>query len=190
MSKILNFLWDAAVILPAGMILLRFAGKKTLAEMTTLEIITTLAIGTLIGHAVNESGVWKTLLTMMLIILILILAQWIQLNVRWVEKLIIGTATVVIENGKVRKDKLKKLRMTAGQLEMRLRQLGIQDISKVKTATIEANGQLGWELYPDAQPVTYGELMEILKLLHFPADQLQYKKPNKENLFDQVKNHN
>lgn len=185
---ILKFLMDAGIILPAGMILLRLAGKKTLAEMTTLEIVTTLAIGTLIGHAVTETGVWKTILTISLMVLILIVSQWIQLNVKWVERMIIGKATGVIQDGMIQEDKLKKLRMTTGQLEMRLRELGIHDVSLVKTATIEANGQMGWELTPDAHPVTYGELKNILQLLHISEDQLQNKKPNTENLFEKIKN--
>jgi uncharacterized membrane protein YcaP (DUF421 family) len=155
--------------------------------MTTLEVITTLCIGTLISHAISEEGLWKTVMTMALIVFILVAAQKIQYYVKWFEKLFIGNATVVIKDGQVLHDKLKKLRMTEGQLEMRLRQLGISSISLVKTATIEANGLLGHELYPHARAVTYGELMEVLKLIHPSIGLLQPQQPEPgNNLFDKV----
>jgi uncharacterized membrane protein YcaP (DUF421 family) len=183
-----HFLVEASIILPAGMLLLRLAGKKTLAEMTTIEIISTLCIGTLMGHAISEKGLLKTLVTMALIVFVLIAFQKIQMKQKWFEKLIIGNATILIEEGQVLRDRLKKVRMTENQLDMRLRQLGINTVSQVKTATIEANGQLGYELYPNARPLTYGEFMQVLKLIGVPLDQLQAAEENEtSNLFEKVK---
>ena len=50
--------------------------------------------------------------------------------------------------------------MTKEQLEARLRQKGIAYISDVKTATIECDGGLGYELMEHAQPVTRKEFLE------------------------------
>lgn len=52
----LNFIWEALIVLFVGFCLLRIAGKKTAGEMTGLEIITLLAMASMIGHAVSGDG--------------------------------------------------------------------------------------------------------------------------------------
>ncbi|WP_186328357.1 YetF domain-containing protein [Paenibacillus sp. 32O-W] len=71
---------------------------------------------------------------------------------------------MIIENGQIVQKNLRSIRMTVDQLEIRLRQNGIANISDVKTATIEPNGQVGYELMRHAKPVTVGELERILGL--------------------------
>lgn len=72
------------------------------------------------------------------------------------------------------------------QLEMRLRQQGISNITDVKTATLEPNGQLGYELMRHAKPVTIGELEKLLGHL------IQSNQPNptdqKITIFDEIRN--
>jgi uncharacterized membrane protein YcaP (DUF421 family) len=184
----MNFIYEAFIIIPVGMVLLRLAGKKTIAEMTPLEIITTLSIGTLISHAIVEEGVLKTVTAMVIIVTILIIAQLIQLKSKWFEKIFIGNATIVVKNGLILTDNLRKLRMTSKQLEMRFRQQGIKTLRIVKTATIEANGQLGFELYPEAEPVTYEDLTKIIQQL-IDRDFVPPQKPEggkESNLFSKI----
>ncbi|WP_371861036.1 YetF domain-containing protein [Paenibacillus macerans] len=50
------------------------------------------------------------------------------------------------------------------QLEVRLRQIGVSNIADVKTATLEPNGQIGYELTESARPVTVGDLERIFGL--------------------------
>lgn len=54
--------------------------------------------------------------------------------------------------------------MTVDHLETRLRQNGVSNISDVKFATLEPNGQVGYELKQHAKPVTSVELERILNL--------------------------
>ncbi|MBP1155574.1 MULTISPECIES: YetF domain-containing protein [unclassified Paenibacillus] len=183
----MHFVGEALIIVPAGYVLLRLAGKKTVAEMTTLEIITTLAIGTLISHAINEDGVMNTLIAMSVVVSLLILAQYIQLKMGWFERILVGKPSIVVSEGQILERPLKKMRMTKQQLEMRFRQHGINSISKVKTATIEANGQLGYELQPNAEPVTYEEMVSLLNQVmegrSLPSLPQQEGKQNSGNLF-------
>jgi uncharacterized membrane protein YcaP (DUF421 family) len=59
------------------------------------------------------------------------------------QKLIIGKPTLVIKDGHILQQNLAKLRMITEQLELRVRQQGIESISDIKTATLEVNGQPG-----------------------------------------------
>jgi uncharacterized membrane protein YcaP (DUF421 family) len=157
------FALQALVVIIAGFFLLRLAGKKVIGEMTTLEMVATLAIGTIIGHADKE--VLKTIVTITVFVCVLIVFQYIALKWPFFQKLIIGKPTLVIRDGVVHKENLSKLRMTTEQLEMRIRSKGISNISDIQTATIEVSGQLGYELIKSARPVTHGEIKKLLKRL-------------------------
>jgi uncharacterized membrane protein YcaP (DUF421 family) len=178
------FVLDSLILIVSGFILLRIAGKKVISEMTPLEMVTTLAIGTIIGHADTDSKLWNTIVTIGLFICVLIVFQFIALKWPFFQRLIIGQPTLVIKDGVILKHNLTKLRMTIEQLELRIRQQGITNISDIQTATIEVNGQLGYELTESASPVTryqWEQLLQILKVELPEAD------PKKHNVFEQVR---
>ncbi len=60
----MNYIWESVAILFTGFCLLRIAGKKTVAQMSGLEIITILAIASTTGHAISETGLVKTILAL------------------------------------------------------------------------------------------------------------------------------
>ncbi|EXX84957.1 membrane protein [Paenibacillus darwinianus] len=179
-----TFIYEAAVIIIAGFILLRLAGKKAIAEMTPLEMVTVLSIGTIIGHAIAERKLWQTITCIGLFVLILIVFQYIALRSRYFERLFIGKPTLVIQDGEIITHNLVKLRMTMEQLEMRLRQKGISNITDIRTATIEVNGRLGYELKDSAAPLTQGQAEQILRLLQLrmPASEQQ-----PHDVFEQIR---
>jgi uncharacterized membrane protein YcaP (DUF421 family) len=179
------FALEAMIIIIAGFVLLRFAGKKVIAEMTPLEMVTTLAIGTVIGHAESYGKLWKTILTISVFVAILIVFQYLALKWPFFQKLIIGKPTLVIKDGTVLNRNLSRLRMTVEQLEMRVRERGISQLSDVRTATVEVNGQLGYELIESAKPVTQGQLSQLLKELKLEQPKAE---PKQHDVFDQLRN--
>jgi len=182
----LHFIWEAITVLLVGFCLLRIMGKKTVGDMTGLEMITLLAMASHIGHAIPGDGLLKSVLVICIFAAMLILFQFLAVKFNFVEKLFMGKATVVIEDGKIHAKNLKKLRFTVDQLEAKLRAAGISKLSDVKTATIEMSGELGYELMRHAKPVTIGELEKILTtagLLH----KKQNAGPTDSNLFREVK---
>ncbi|WP_042454388.1 DUF421 domain-containing protein [Neobacillus dielmonensis] len=161
----MNYIWEAVTILFTGFCLLRIAGKKTVAEMSGLEIITVLAIASTTGHAISETGLVKTILSLCALVLFQILIQFLTIKFTSIERLFIGKETPVIKDGKVITENLKKLRMTFMQLEARLREKGISSASDVKYASIESTGQLGYELMKHRKPVTQEDLDKRLEQL-------------------------
>jgi uncharacterized membrane protein YcaP (DUF421 family) len=178
------FALNASILIVYGFILLRIAGKKVISEMTPLEMVTTLAIGTIIGRAESNSELWKTLVTIGLFVSLLITFQFIALKWPFFQRLIIGKPTLVIRDGVILKHNLAKLRMTIEQLELRIRQQGLSNILDIQTATIEVNGQLGYELIESARPITRNQLDQLLKLLKV---ELPEAEPQKNDVFEKVR---
>ncbi|MCC3371527.1 DUF421 domain-containing protein [Cohnella sp. REN36] len=179
----MNFMVDALIILFVGFCLMRVVGKKTVGEMTGLEIVTLLAIASNISHAVAGNGLWKTIMVLCVFVGLLVAVQYLSLKFDWVERCFLGKATLVVQDGKMIMANLKKLRLTVDQLEARLREKGISRVEDLRTVTMEISGQLGYEWKEHAKPVTIGDLEKILAPLH-PASP---GKPDPNgNLFDEV----
>ena len=161
----MNFVWQSVLMFLAGVLLLRIAGRKSISQMTLAQTVVMISIGTIIIQPIVETSVWKTIIASVIFIGSLILLEFLQLKFNFIEKFITGKSKIVIQNGKIEKINLRKLRLTADQLEMRLRTIGIARISDVKMATLEPNGQMGYELMDDAKPLTVGEFQNLMGLM-------------------------
>ncbi|MCH6267697.1 MULTISPECIES: DUF421 domain-containing protein [Neobacillus] len=158
----MNYIWESMAILFTGVCLIRIAGKKTVAQMSGLEVITILAIASTTGHAISEQGLIKTILALCSLVAILITIQFLAIKFNFVKRLLVGKSTPVIQDGKIIINNLKKLRITVDQLEARLRENGISSITDVKTASIEITGQFGYELMNYSKAVTLGDLEKTI----------------------------
>ncbi len=167
----MHYIWETLAILLTGFCLLRIAGKKTVAEMSGLEIITIVAIGSTTGHAISEKGLLKTIFSLCTLVAFLIFTQFLSIKFKMVERLFIGKSTPVIKDGTILTQNLKKLRLTTDQLEARLREKGISSPADVKTASIEITGELGYELMKDAKPLTFGEFEKLIGQLQIRVPQ-------------------
>ncbi|WP_084134735.1 DUF421 domain-containing protein [Paenibacillus harenae] len=158
------WIWKSALLVVAGMILLRIAGRKSISQMSIATTVIMISIGTTIVQPIANNQLWKAIGSAAIFIASLLIIEYLQLKFDWLEYLLSGRSKIIIENGQINSNNLRSIRMTVDQLEMRLRQNGISNISDVKFATLEPNGQVGYELMRHAKPVTIGELERILNL--------------------------
>ncbi|MCG1020745.1 DUF421 domain-containing protein [Sutcliffiella horikoshii] len=191
----LNWIWKAILITIIGTFLLRIAGRKSISQMTLAQVVIMIGIGSLLIQPLAGKSIWVTFGVGITLVVTLVMMELLQLKSDIFEKLITGKAKVLIENGKLNEKTLKKLRFTIDQLEMKLRQNSISSISDVKWATLEPNGQLGFELTDQAKPITKKEWnllyqeIQLLKIMIDPSSKPSRINEEKNgNLFTEVKN--
>ncbi len=158
----MDLLWKSIILIFTGIVFLRITGRKSISQMTIGQTVIMISIGTLIVQPIADKSIWRAILAVIIFAVFNIILEYLELKFNPIEKLITGQAKEVIKNGQLLPQNMKKLRITVDQLEMRLRQQGIKNISDVKTATLEANGQLGYELGEDAQPLTVGQFKQMM----------------------------
>ncbi|WP_367643858.1 YetF domain-containing protein [Brevibacillus brevis] len=100
-------------------------------------------------------------------------------------KLLLRARQFVIENGELVESNMRKLRLTADKLEMRLRQAGISNFSDVEWATIEVSGNLGYELKLEKQPATKEDIQRLIDILEKRIPHSERLAPN--NIFSEIK---
>ncbi|WP_419887693.1 DUF421 domain-containing protein [Neobacillus niacini] len=185
----MNFIWYSFILILAGILLLRIAGRKSISQMTLAQTVVMISIGTIIVQPIVEKSVVKAIVAATIFVISLLILEYIELKSNAFEKFITGKSKIVINNGTLDIQNLKKLRLTVDQLEMRLRNKGISNIQDVKTATIEPNGLLGYELQEDAKPLTIGEFKRLMNT-YFPVVPTdvatQNKTSHKPDIFQEI----
>ncbi|MTI66863.1 MAG: DUF421 domain-containing protein [Firmicutes bacterium] len=178
----MEVIYKSLVLIFSGLVLLRISGRKSISQMTISQTVVMISIGSIIIQPIIETSMLRTITAASIFVVFMILVEYLQVKFDFIEKLITGKSKVIIENGNIVSENLKKLRMTTDLLEMRLRQKGVENISDVKTATLEVNGQIGYELKRHAKPLTIGEFEKLMGL-YFNSQ----PKDLKGNIFDEVK---
>ncbi|MBY0095955.1 DUF421 domain-containing protein [Mesobacillus maritimus] len=189
----LDWIWKAIIIVVGGTFLLRVAGRKSISQMTLAQTVIMVGIGSLLIQPVAGENIWTTLSVGAVLVITLFLMELAQVKSDAIEKLITGKSKILIENGQINEKNLRKLRFTVDQLEMNLRQQNVTRISDVQYATLEPNGQVGYTLKQEAQPVTYKQfhalqqdIQQIKELLLLPTLPQQSQSMNSQNLFTKV----
>ncbi|KAJ49808.1 uncharacterized membrane protein YcaP (DUF421 family) [Clostridium tetanomorphum] len=188
----LNWIWQSILIFIIGTFILRVGGRKSISQMTISQTIVMIGLGSLLIQPVSGKGLPITFLAAFMFTLLMIITEYLEIKVDFLETLFSGKAVIVIENGKPHIKNLRKLRMTVDKLETRLRQAGISSIEDVKYATIEVSGQLGYELKDNKKPVTQEEFMklinEISQIKAMALNNTRTQLNEKNNIFQEIKN--
>jgi uncharacterized membrane protein YcaP (DUF421 family) len=191
-----DWIWKAVIIILGGTFLLRFAGRKSISQMTLAQTVIMIGIGSLLIQPVAGKNIWVTLGVGAVLVATLVVMEFAQLKSDKVEKFITGKSKVVVENGVLVEKNLRKMRLTVDQLEMKLRQSNVSKISDVRWATLEPNGQLGYMLMPEAQPITNKQFemlqqdIQMIKQLLNPLlsgqSNQQTQENEEQNIFKEV----
>jgi uncharacterized membrane protein YcaP (DUF421 family) len=174
-----HMIWKSMIIVILGIIMVRISGRKSISQMTVATTVIMISIGDMIAKGIIDKTIWKSIAVVGLFLLTLILLEWMELKFRRIQKWLSGEPITVIKDGEIDVHQLKKLRMTYSLLEMMLRQKGITHVSDLQTATIEINGELGYELKREVKPLTVGELQKLLTEWNLiPKQPAENKSPN------------
>lgn len=100
----------------------------------------------------------------MLIIGIVLLAK-IQIRFPKSRKFINGVPSILIKDGKMQVEELKKARLTTDEIQSALRQKKIGYVEDVELAILESNGKISTILKPNKAPASKEDIQKILDIL-------------------------
>ena len=134
----------------------RLMGKRQVGELEPSELVLALIIADLASVPMQDfvipllSGIIP-ILTLLCITMILSVLTMRSVKFR---AIICGRPSIIVENGKLHQREMKKNRFTVDELMEELRMKGVSDISTVKYAILETNGQISVLPYANQLPVT------------------------------------
>ncbi|GAA5417815.1 UPF0702 transmembrane protein YetF [Paraliobacillus ryukyuensis] len=138
----------------------RLLGKQEVGQLSFFDYINGITIGSIAATLATDlsSKAWAHWVGLSGYGLLTFLLQFITVKNRYLGKVLDGEPTVVIEDGKILEKNLMKMRIKVGEIMLLLRDRGIFDISQVKLAVLEINGNLSVLQKSEYLPVTPKDL--------------------------------
>ncbi len=122
----------------------RIMGKRQISDLQPTELVITLIISDIAAIPMQNTS--QPLISGILPVLILIgceiVASMIMMKNSRFRKLICGSPVMVIHEGKILQDAMKKLRMSTEDLCIQLRQENIFSLEDVQYCIVETNGKI------------------------------------------------
>ena len=147
------------------MIGLRLLGKRQIGELEPIELVLTLLISDLAAVPMQDFGIplLNGVIPIVTLLALSMLLSWGSVRSIRLRRLICGSPTALILDGQVQQDAMRHNRFTLDELIEELRSQGVTDLTTVKYAVLETDGQLSVLLYPDEQPATPKQLGRPVK---------------------------
>jgi uncharacterized membrane protein YcaP (DUF421 family) len=158
-SFIRTLLLYAVVILAV-----RLMGKRQISELQTSELVVMLLISDIASIPMQDSGqpLVSGLIPIAALVMFEIVISVLMLKSTKFRKLICGRPIIVINNGVVQQNEMRRLRMSTEDLCEQLRQKNVFSIQDVAYAIVETNGKLSVIKKPDKEQPTAGMLAVAL----------------------------
>lgn len=126
------------------LVLTRLIGKQQVSQLTYYEYINGITFGSIAANMATDSvdKFADHLVGLLVYGVLTILAAYVALKSRKMQKMINGEPVVVIQDGKILENNLRKMKMNLDEFLMLLRLKDIFDFTEVKLAIIEPSGGL------------------------------------------------
>jgi uncharacterized membrane protein YcaP (DUF421 family) len=147
---------------------LRLSGKRELAQLNPFDLVVLLTLSNTVQNAIigEDNSVLGGLIGATSLLVTNFLVVRFLYDHRKLDQMVEGRADVLVENGKVRTQHLKKELITMAQLEAAARKQGFQSISEVEQCVLEPGGTLTFiARKPGTEDVRHLELVGKLDRL-------------------------
>lgn len=133
---------------------LRLMGKRQIGELQPSELVVTILISNIAAIPVEDSSVPMIMGIVPIITLVCldVIVSGIMLKSAKMRKLIIGSPRIIISEGKILQNEMKRLRYTVDDLMESMRDEQIFDIDEIHYAIVETTGKINFLLKKDFQP--------------------------------------
>ncbi len=132
----------AVVVYAVLLLLFRIAGKRSLAEITTFDFVLLLIIAEATQQAMidNDNSMTNAFLVITTLLGLDVGLSVLGQRSRIVDRLINDVPLVLVEDGRVLKDRMTKSRVDETDILQSARQEGLERMDQVKYAVLERSG--------------------------------------------------
>lgn len=142
------------------LIFTRFLGKQHVSQLTFFDYVLGITIGSTASSLTTDlyTSAWHHWVGLLSWAALVYILQWITLKFRYASKFIDSEPTIIIMNGKIMEDALRKMRYRVTDILEQLREKDIFDLTEVDFAILETNGSLSVIKKPEYQNITLKDL--------------------------------
>lgn len=140
LQVILASLFSAVILF----LIAKVIGHKQVAQLEFFDYITGITIGSIAAELATtlDKPWWKPMISMLIFGLITVALSVITRRFARSRKFINGTPTIVMNNGKLYRENIKKAKLELSEFLLLCRQEGYFNLNDIQTAIFEYNGKL------------------------------------------------
>jgi len=121
----------------------KIMGKREISELSIFDFVMNLIIADVVATGIVEEQFWKdSFFALVVLVCLQLLMAKIQMKNPRMRRYMNGEGSLIIKNGTIIWDELRKLRIQLDELMMLLRQQNLLHIEDIQYAIMEANGRL------------------------------------------------
>ena len=147
---------------------LRLSGKRELVQLNPFDLVVLLTLSNTVQNAIigDDNSVSGGLIGATSLLAINYLVVRFLYDHRKLDQLVEGKADVLIDNGKVRTEHLKRELITMQQLSAAARKQGFDELSNVQQCVLEPGGTLTFiGKKPDSDDIRHQELLRRFEMV-------------------------
>lgn len=124
-------------------IIAKILGHKQMSQLDFFDYITGITIGSIAAELATElEKPWKPLIAMAVYGIITVILTLVTSKLPQMRKYINGTPTIIMNNGKLYRENMKKAKLDLSEFMVMCRQEGYFNLDDIQTAIFEYNGRL------------------------------------------------
>jgi uncharacterized membrane protein YcaP (DUF421 family) len=139
-----HFILRGAIIFGIVLVFLRLSGKRQIGQMTPFDLVLLLLISNAVQNSMNggDNSITAGIILAATLIGADMLVGWLTRRSRKIETFVEGQVELLIHNGRVRDDALRKAGITQHDLLAALREHDCASIAQVHAAILETDGRI------------------------------------------------
>jgi uncharacterized membrane protein YcaP (DUF421 family) len=127
-------------------LVVRGTGKRSLSELTPLDLLLVVVVGDLVQQGVTQEDMSMTgaVLAASMFVGWTLVADWLERRSVGARRLISGEPVIVLREGEPLKDRLEKERISVDELKEAARLEGFGDLDEIGYAVLETDGKFSF----------------------------------------------
>lgn len=134
----------------------KMLGKKQVSQLSLFDYVIGISIGNFAAEmTINlESNELNGILAVVIFGLVAYIVSYLTMKSIHLRRFFMGTPTILIQDGKILEDNLRKVKFDINDMLEEVRSAGYFDLSQVEYAVMEVNGNLSILPKPEYRPLT------------------------------------
>ena len=180
---------------------IRLMGKRQIGQMEASEFVVTMLVANLASIPMQDGAIplYSGLVPILTVLGLELVLSGLILHSVTIRRLFCGKPVILINNGTILRENLRRTRVTLDELMGHLRAKDVLDIRSVQYAILETDGSLSVFPYPKERPASAGEAGIKVKRQYLPVtiiedgilltDNLEFSRKNTKWLEEVLQNH-
>lgn len=139
---------------------MRIMGKREIGKLSIFDLVVSIMIAELAVIAIEQfqEPIYYSVLPITILVITQVVIAYLSLKSQKVRNIVDGKPSIIVANGKIKEDEMRKQRYNLDDLLLQLRANKIHNLSQVEFAILEPSGRLTVIPKEEDEPITKKDL--------------------------------